>query len=147
MGTSYEKDAAIWAEEQGALLRAGRLSEVDLENVAEEIEAMGRSERRELASRMVVLLAHLLKWQFQPGRRSESWRNTIFEQRTMLRLLLKDSPSLKPKLSDPEWCGMVWEDAIASAANETGLTSKVFPEGIAWLIDDVLNPAFFPSQE
>ena len=147
MGTSYEKDAAIWAEEQGALLRAGRLSEVDLENVAEEIEAMGRSERRELASRMVVLLAHLLKWQFQPGRRSESWRNTIFEQRTMLRLLLKDSPSLKPKLSDPEWRDMVWEDAVASAANETGLTYKIFPEGLAWLIDDVLNPAFFPGQE
>jgi hypothetical protein len=147
MGTSYEKDAAIWAEEQGALLRAGKLSEIDFENVAEEIEAMGRSERRELASRMVVLLTHLLKWQFQPGRRGESWRNTIFEQRNMLKLLLKDSPSLKPKLSDPEWLSMVWNDVVASASNETGLTYKVFPESCLWSIDDVLTYGFFPDQE
>lgn len=145
MGTSYEKDAALWAAEQGVLLRTGRLSEVDLTNVAEEIEAMGRSERRELASRMSVLLAHLLKWKYQPGRRSDSWRNTIREQRSMLRLLIKDSPSLKPTLADPEWASDIWENAIASAADETGLNIGIFPPTCLWATEQTFSQEFYPE--
>jgi hypothetical protein len=145
MGTSYEKDAALWAAEQGALLRTGRLSEVDLTNVAEEIEAMGRSERRELASRMSVLLAHLLKWKYQPGRRSDSWRNTIREQRSMLRLLIKDSPSLKPTLADPEWTSDIWENATASAADETGLNIGIFPATCLWATEQTFSQEFYPE--
>jgi hypothetical protein len=145
MGTSYEQDAALWAAEQGALLRSGRLSEIDLHNVAEEIEAMGRSERRELASRMSVLLAHLLKWKYQPGRRCDSWQNTIREQRSMLRLLIKDSPSLKSTLADAEWSADIWENAIASAADETGLDVKIFPETSLWPTEQVLLHGFFPK--
>ena len=69
----YDRDFYAWANEQAALLRAGRLTEADIENIAEEIESMGRSEKRELVGRLAILLQHLLKWQFQPGRRSASW--------------------------------------------------------------------------
>ncbi|MFM0050350.1 DUF29 domain-containing protein, partial [Caballeronia grimmiae] len=81
MGTPYDKDVVAWAREQAALLRAGKLSAIDIEHVAEEIEDVGKSEQREFASRMSVLLAHLLKWKFQPDRRGNSWRNTIRTQR------------------------------------------------------------------
>jgi hypothetical protein len=81
MGTRYEQDVVAWANEQAALLRAGKLSAIDVEHVAEEIEDLGKSEQRELASRMPVLLAHLLKWQCQPARRSKSWQYTIRTQR------------------------------------------------------------------
>ena len=77
MGTPYEKDVVAWAYEQAALLRAGKLASIDIEHIAEEIEDVGKSEQREFASRMAVLLAHLLKWQFQPERRGNSWTNTI----------------------------------------------------------------------
>jgi hypothetical protein len=81
MGTSYEKDVVAWAKEQAALLRAGKLSAIDVEHIAEEIEDVGKSEQRELVNRMAVLLAHLLKWQFQPDRRGASWMRTIDAQR------------------------------------------------------------------
>ena len=82
--TLYDTDFYAWANEQAALLRAGRLSEADIENIAEEIESMGRSERSELVNRLTVLLVHLLKWRYQPGLRGRSWRLTIEEQRDQL---------------------------------------------------------------
>ncbi|PMY01382.1 DUF29 domain-containing protein, partial [Pseudomonas sp. GW460-13] len=81
MGTAYEKDVVAWAGEQAALLRGGKLSAIDVRHIADEIEDVGKSEQRELASRMSVLLAHLLKWQFQPSRRSKSWQFNIRTQR------------------------------------------------------------------
>lgn len=78
---TYEEDIIAWANEQARLLRAGQFDQLDIEHVAEEIEAVGKSEQRDLASRMAIVLAHLLKWQFQPGRRGASWQRTIRARR------------------------------------------------------------------
>ena len=93
-GPTYEGDFVRWLEHQAELLRAGRVSELDLENLAEEVESIGRSDKREVYNRLTVLVAHLLKYQFQPAKRSRSWLSTIGEQRRRLRLVLEDSPSL-----------------------------------------------------
>jgi ribosomal protein L29 len=95
MSTEYSRDVVAWAQEQAALLRAGDLWAVDVEHIAEEIEDVGKSEQRELASRMAVLLAHLLKWQFQPKRRGASWQRTIKEQRRAIAAHIKETPSLR----------------------------------------------------
>ena len=99
--TGYNHDVVLWAREQAALLRAGRLAELDIANIAEEIEDVGKAEQRELASRMAVLLMHLLKWAFQPGKRTRSWLLTIKEQRRGVLLALQDTPSLKTMLANP----------------------------------------------
>jgi hypothetical protein len=143
MGTSYEQDVVAWANEQVALLRAGKLTAIDIEHIAEEIEDVGKSEQRELINRMTVLLAHLLKWQFQPSRRSSSWKRTIKVQRVDVNDCLTDAPSLKPKLNDPMWLGKVWDKALVHATNETGL--DCFPESCSWSIDQILSLDFFPD--
>ncbi|CCR35339.1 DUF29 domain-containing protein [Salmonella enterica] len=143
MNTRYEADVVAWAQEQAALLRAGRFSELDIANIAEEIEDVGKSEKRELASRMAVLLAHLLKWKFQPGRRGSSWQRTIKEQRKALGLHIKATPSLKVALSDPDWIAAVWADAVSSAAQETQL--DVFPEECIWDMTQILSAEFYPE--
>jgi hypothetical protein len=143
MGTSYEQDVVAWANEQAALLRAGRLSAIDVEHIAEEIEDVGKSEQRELASRMAVLLAHLLKWQFQPARRGASWEATIKAQRLDVAYLLDEAPSLKPKLTDPAWMKVVWAKAVASATSETGLSQ--FPDICQWSMEQVLTQEFYPD--
>ena len=146
MSTSYETDVVAWASEQAALLRAGRFSALDIEHIADEVEDVGKSERRELASRMVVLLAHLLRWQVQPERRGsngKSWLTTIKVQRRAIALHLEDVPSLKATLRDQRWREIVWGDAITKAADETGLQS--FPETCPWPMDRVLDPDFLPD--
>lgn len=143
MNTRYEADVVAWAQEQAALLRAGRFSEIDIANIAEEIEDVGKSEKRELASRMAVLLAHLLKWKFQPARRGSSWQRTIREQRKALGLHIKATPSLKVALSDPDWIAAVWADAVSSAAQETQL--DVFPEDCIWNISQIFDTDFYPE--
>lgn len=101
MGTSYDKDVVAWAAEQAALLRAGKLSDIDIEHIAEEIEDVGKSEQRELASRMAVLLAHLLRWQYQPERRGSSWKTTLRLQRSAIarRRLQYLSPFAENKIA------------------------------------------------
>lgn len=143
MNTRYEADVVAWAQEQAALLRAGRFSEIDIANIAEEIEDVGKSEKRELASRMAVLLAHLLKWKFQPGRRGSSWQRTIKEQRKALALHIKGTPSLKTALSDADWIAAVWADAVSSATQETQL--DVFPEECIWDMGQILAQDFYPE--
>ncbi len=102
----YDQDFYAWANEQAGLLRAGRLSEADIEHIAEEIESMGKSEKRELVSRLTVLLLHLLKWQHQPAFRSKSWRLTLEEQRDRLEDHLADNPSLKSSLLESRRGGL-----------------------------------------
>src|SRR5271156_5748812 len=92
--TLYDTDFYAWANKQAALLRAGRLSEADIENIAEEIESIGRSVRRELISRLTVLLVHLMKWYYQPALRSNSWHRTIEQQRLHLEEHLTENPTL-----------------------------------------------------
>ena len=141
---AYEQDINAWAMEQARLLRAGRFELLDIEHIAGEIEDVGKSEQRELASRMVVLLAHLLKWAFQPERRGASWQKTITAQRKEIRYALDESPSLVPKLEEARWLDMVWARAIAQAVNETGL--DCFPETCPWAIqDEVLAESWLPK--
>ncbi len=118
---SYEGDIVAWAKEQADLVRTGRFDLLDIEHIAEEIEDVGKSEQRELASRMAVLLAHLLKWACQPLGRGTSWQSTIREQRRALMRRLGKTPSLKTCLDDPDWWDDAWLDARTAAARETGL--------------------------
>ena len=104
---------------------------------------MGKSEKRELASRMAVLLAHLLKWQHQPGRRGSSWTRTLKEQRKAIAAALRQTPSLKASLTDSDWLAGVWADAVTKAIDETGLDS--FPEDCPWPMAQVLSEDFFPE--
>ena len=143
MGTPYEKDVVAWAMEQAALLRAGNLSALDIEHIAEEIEGVGKSEKRELASRMAVLLALLLKWQHQPGRRGSSWTRMLKEQRKAIAAAMRQTPSLKASLTDADWLSGVWADAVTKAVDETGLDS--FPEDCPWTMAQVLTEEFFPE--
>jgi len=139
---SYETDVIAWANRQAALLRAGRFSELDIANIAEEIEDVGKSEERELASRMAVLLMHLLKWQYQPERQSRSWLRTIKEQRKRVILRVKRTPSLRHIMDDGDWVAEVWADAVAKAVEETGL--DVFPDECRWQMEDVLREDWLP---
>jgi hypothetical protein len=139
----YEKDFYVWTTHNAKLLREGKLSEIDVENIAEEIESMGKSEKRELISRLAVLLAHLLKWEFQSERRSNSWKYTIKEQRFRLQVLLKDSPSLKKYLE--ENLKPAYEHAIVIAVGETDLSEKTFPKKCPFLLQQALDKDFFPG--
>jgi hypothetical protein len=141
--TSYETDVVAWSSEQARLIRAGQFDQLDLEHIAEEIEDVGKSEQRELASRMAVLIAHLLKWQYQPERQSTSWKRTIKEQRRALAFHLKQVPSLKSKLADPEWQGAIWADAVTLAINETGMGG--FPDECPWALVDILAQNWLPT--
>lgn len=143
MNTKYQTDIIAWANEQAALLRAGNLAALDIEHLAEEIEDVGKSEQRELASRMSVLLSHLLKWQFQPDRRGTSWQRTIKEQRRAIAVHVRETPSLKTTLDNENWFEGVWADAVAKSIDETGLVN--FPEDCAWSVKQIFSQDFFPD--
>ena len=143
MSNTYESDFYAWAMEQAALLRARRFDAADVDNIAEEIESMGRSERRELVNRLSALLLHLLKWRFQPGFRSPSWRSTIREQRIRLRSHLKDNPSLKAKLD--ESFAEAYDLAVIGAARETGLAESEFPKSPPYRYEQAADEAFWPD--
>lgn len=143
MNNLYESDFYAWANQQAALLRSGHLSEADIENIAEEIETMGRSEKRELINRLQILLMHLLKWQFQPTRRGTSWQLTIREQRIRLREHLKDNPSLKHMLDDSIESAFLI--AVLSAANETGLDTEAFPKACPYSFSQMVDDNFWPE--
>ena len=125
------------------LIREGRFNELDAETLADELEAMSGSQRRELRSRLRQLIKHLLKWQYQPGRRSQSWINSIVNQRAEIEGLLKDSPSLKSLL--PEILKEAYEGARKDAAIETGLDVTVFPAECPYTIEQVLQGEFPPD--
>jgi hypothetical protein len=140
----YDQDFYAWANEQAALLRAGKLSAADIEHIAEEIESMGRSEMRELISRLSVLFMHLLKWQCQPAGRCNSWRFTITEQRNQLARHLRYNPSLKSRLA--EAVQDAYPDAILSAARETNLDLSAFPAVCPWNFDQIMDADFWPGE-
>ena len=117
---TYQQDFYGWTEEQAKILREHRLSELDVDNLLEEVESMGKFEKRELESRLEVLLMHLLKWQYQPNFQGKSWELIIREQRAKCIRHLRENPSLKGVLA--EVFGYAYEDARLWAARETGLT-------------------------
>jgi hypothetical protein len=143
--TPYDKDVILWSQEQARLLRAGRFAELDVEHLADEIEDVGKSEKRELASRVAVLLAHLLKWSGQPENRSKSWRATIVLQRKRIALALKTTPSLKAVMRDPIWREDMWLDALAQASEETGLALEDLPETCPWTMDQAAEQDVWPE--
>ena len=145
MRTNYETDVVAWANEQAGFVRAGRFDQLDLEHIAEEIEDVGKSEQRELASRMAVLMAHLLKWEHQPARRSKSWQYTLTTQRKEVAYVISEAPSLRTKFSDERWLDIVWSKAKSQAESETGLDIDTFPEVCPWPISDVLSEGWLPG--
>ena len=122
----YERDLHAWSQEQAALLRAGRLHEIDAENIAEEILDVGRNEYDKLESALRVLLTHMLKWDHQPERRSRSWENTMAEQRRRAQRQLGENPSLKPRLEEAIREGY-WS-ARRQASSEMDVNLGTFPE-------------------
>ena len=143
MASTYASDVFAWANEQAALLRSGNLSAIDIEHIAEEIEDVGKSEQRELANHMVVLLAHLLKWDCQKARRGSIWQRTIVGQRKEIGYELRHAPSLKVFFQDTEWLDLVWTRTVIAASNETGLDD--FPETCPWTMQQVLSNDFWPE--
>jgi hypothetical protein len=137
MSDLYEQDFYAWANEQAALLRAGKLAAADIENIAEEIESIGRSEKRELVNRLTVLLLHMLKCRFQPDRRGRSRELSIRNARTALTRHIADNPSLKSKLT--EAMAEAYESGRVEAAIETDIPLETFPESSPWTFDEVMQ--------
>ncbi|SJM94313.1 DUF29 domain-containing protein [Crenothrix polyspora] len=133
----YQTDYYGWTVEQAELLKARDWQEIDIENLIEEVESMGRSEKRALESRLIVLITHLLKWQYQPVRRSTSWELTIKEQRLRISKILRDNPSLKREL---DVCFLdIYPFAVIQAVKETGIEEKNFPIMCEWTLEHVLS--------
>ena len=133
----YDTDYVAWLEEQAAHLRAGRLSALDVENVAEELEGLARSDRHKLANRLETLILHLLKWDHQPDQRSYRWRASVAEQRRRIRRLLKESPSLRRSLEGA--AREVYPDAIEQAAIETQLSETAFPATLPYSLEQLFE--------
>ena len=143
MPVSYDQDVVAWATEQARLIRTRQFDKLDIEHIADEIEDVGKSEQRELASRMAVLITHLLKWLYQPEVRSASRAGSIREQRKRIAHAVKKTPSLRTSLTDPEWLGDAWSDGLARALEETGLDS--LPETPVWTASQMLMEGWFPA--
>jgi Domain of unknown function DUF29 len=139
----YETDYLKWIETTSAQLKQQNYGAIDWENLIEEIEDMGRSERNSLESNLTVILIHLLKWQFQPERRSNSWQASIAEHRRRIRKSFKNSPSLKPYFE--EVFAECYEDAIELAIIETGLLATTFPSDCPYSSAEVLDSGFLPE--
>jgi hypothetical protein len=141
----YDNDYLQWLENIVNCLKNKDFDHLDLENLIEEIETLGRSEKRELESRLTVLLMHLLKYKYQPSKRSNSWLFTIREQRLRILKAFKDSPSLKNYFQNI--FSEIYSDARALASDETGLTIDTFPENSPFNIELILNFDWLPKEE
>jgi len=139
----YETDFYGWIQQQAAALRAGNFTSLDLENLIEEIESMGKSEKRELESRLELLLMHLLKWQYQSAFRGTSWEATIEEQRDRVADHLAENPSLKGAL--PDTYNKAYRYAVHAAVKETGMGKAVFPSECPWTFDQAMDNGFWPD--
>ena len=141
----YDRDFYAWANEQAALLREGKLSDADIEHIAQEIESMGKTEKRELASQLTLLLLHLLKWKFQSEKRTPSWEASIKVQRDLLADHLEDNPSLKPLI--PAVTVKSYRIAVVEAVAETGLPEPAFPKTCPWPFDQMMDADFWPEEQ
>ncbi len=151
----YEQDFQQWIEHHITLLKAGRFNEIDAENLIEELEDMGKSNLHTLESRLMVLIAHLLKWQIQlPIMKTQlmyqdydekNWRKTIIEQRTQIAFFLKKVPSLKPKMQ--EAVNNAYSEAVSFAVKETKLPQTCFPAECLYSVEQLLDDDFYPEIE
>jgi hypothetical protein len=140
----YDTDALIWTETQIALLRAGKFDQLDVENIISELGYQVRKDKREVASRLRRLIMHLLKYQFQPLRICNSWRQTIRTQRDQIAVVLKDMPSLRAMLD--EYVAHAYPRAVKDAAAETHLPISAFPTEIPYTLDQLLDENFLPGK-
>jgi hypothetical protein len=139
----YEQDFYTWTQTTAALIRAGKWDDLDRETLAEEVESLGKRDRRELGSRLQTLQMHLLKWCYQPSERSGSWRGTIRTARREIAAVLADSPSLRRQV--PGMLTPGYADARLDASDETGLPLATFPETCLWSPEQVLDADFWPE--
>ena len=142
---AYDLDFHAWAFAQAEALRRRSANDLDWENIAEEVESLGRQQRSELRKRLVVLLAHLLKWEFQPRRRGRSWTNTIFRQRADLDELLEGNPSLLP--ARDELFSIAYVRARKEAALTTRLPLETFPESPPFTLAQAIDPDWLPGSD
>jgi Domain of unknown function DUF29 len=140
---TYDSDFHLWSQTQAALIRDGKFTEIDLENVAEEIESLGRSDRRAIRSRLEMLLTHLLKWEFQKDKRNSGWEASVKEARRGIKKLIADSPSLKG--FPAQVLLEEYETAREIAAEETGFSEDDFPLECPYAIADVMAKNFLPG--
>lgn len=141
----YESDYYGWLYDTANKLKLKKFDELDLENIVEEIEGLAKSDYRELVNRLIVLIAHLLKWQYQPILRSSGWRGTIREQRRKINLLLSDSPSLKYKLKEQTDFSKLYEESKTIFFDDTGIDVKILPESNPYSIEELLIPNYYPD--
>lgn len=139
----YDRDYYLWLNQTAKLVREQRLSELDISHLIEELEDMGRSEKRAVESNLVVVLMHLLKYQYQPQKRSNSWKVTIREHRRRLRRLFQDSPSLKPYFE--EVFLECYRDAREQACDETGLPLETFPTESPFTPEEAIDRDYLPN--
>jgi Domain of unknown function DUF29 len=139
----YETDFYAWTQQQAQLLRERRWNDLDLDNLVDEVESVGRSDKRQIESRLEILLAHLLTWRFQPGGRGANWIGTLFEQRRRLMGLLDESPSLR-EFAEKEVFNS-YGPARLLAAKETGIALGVFPEQCPFTPEQVLDLEYYPE--
>ena len=139
----HEVDRFAWLEQQARLLKAGNLGALDVAHLIEELESEMGNERRELYRRLRVLVAHLLKWQFQPAGRCNSWKGTIRIQRNDLARLFRETPSLRRFLGDE--LAQTYPDSVEWAADETGLADEDFPSACPYSTEEILGRDFWPE--
>ncbi|MEH2115922.1 DUF29 domain-containing protein [Nostoc sp.] len=143
MSATYKADFNLWIQQTTQLLRLHRWHEVDVEHLIEEVEGLGKNERRAIASQLTRLLLHLLKWQYQPQRRSDSWLDSITDSRTQIELAIEDSPSLKSYPT--EQLEESYQRACRQAAKQTGILVSVFPEECPYSLELVLDEDWLPE--
>jgi hypothetical protein len=141
--TLYDRDFHQWTQVMADAIRSGDWANLDTENLAEELESLGRQQRQELRNRLGILLGHLLKWQLQPQHRSKSCRLTLREQRLQIRFLLNDNPSLKPYLAEAIEEGYAL--ALLLVAKETPLEIEDLPEICPYSLEEAIDDTFFPD--
>src|SRR5438067_1679416 len=138
----YDTDFAEWTRHNADLLRSGRASEADLEHIAEEIEDMGKREQRSLHNRLVRLIEHLLKWQYQPERRGSNWTRTIVVQRIGIQRLLSTNPSFRPTL--PDVVADAYADAVRVVSAVAQQARTDFPASCPFTLEQLLNERYLP---
>jgi hypothetical protein len=141
--TLYDQDFYAWLGNNANLLREGRLDAIDAVHLAEELEDMGRSQKRAIASHRRVLLSHLLKWHYQPDRRSVFWRLSIRNARDQIEAIVDDSPSLRREL--PEVLSRAYQKARKYAADETELPLETFPGQMPFSTERVFDDEYLPD--
>lgn len=138
----YDQDFLEWTQQQAEYLRKGCWAGLDVENLVEELEALGRSEQKELGSYLQVLLMHMLKCQYQPERRTKSWDNTLSNCRDKIQDCLEDTPSLQRFLQNSEWVEKYYRRACRDAAKETNKAVETFPTECPYTIEQILDSDF-----